>query len=173
LSAVAVVLLACMPASAPVSVSTEIPIPTATPVPTWTATPTSTLTPSPPPSATPLLSPEVVNVVHGVLFYSPTCPHCHYVMEEILPPLQEEFGDYLVIAAINVSTSKGSDVYYAAVAHFGIPSERLGVPTMIVGDEVLVGSEEIPMFLPGLIKQGLDEGGVSWPEIPDFVPSEE
>ncbi|MBN1811993.1 MAG: hypothetical protein JXA14_09175 [Anaerolineae bacterium] len=105
-----------------------------------------------------------------VLFYSPTCPHCHYVMEEVLPPLQEAYGNQLGIAAIDVSTPEGLDIYYAAVAHFAIPPERLGVPTMIVGDAVLVGSGEIPTLLPDLIQQGLDEGGVGWPEIPGFAP---
>lgn len=181
LCTVAVVLLACMSDStpAPVSVPTDIPVSTAVPVPTWTATSTSTSTPeptitptfTPAPSSTPLLPVGTGGAVCAVLFYSPTCPHCHYVMEEVLPPLQDEFGDQLVIAAIDVSTPEGSDTYYAAVAYFAIPSERLGVPTMIVGDTVLVGSGEIPAFLPDLIKQGLDQGGVGWPEIPGFEPS--
>jgi thiol-disulfide isomerase/thioredoxin len=111
-------------------------------------------------------------VVYAVLFYSPTCPHCHYVMEEVLLPLQETYGDQLRVAAIDVSMPEGLDIYYAAVARFAIPPERFGVPTMIVGDVVLVGSGEIATLLPDLIKQGLDEGGVGWPEIPGFEPSE-
>lgn len=29
-------------------------------------------------------------VVHAILFWSRTCPHCHYVMEEVLPLLQAQ-----------------------------------------------------------------------------------
>ena len=94
-------------------------------------------------------------------------------MEEVLPPLQQEFSDQLVVATIDVSTSEGLDIYYAAVDHFAIPNERLGVPTMIVGDAVLVGSGEIPTLLPDLVKQGVDGGGVDWPEIPGFALSPE
>jgi len=31
-------------------------------------------------------------VVHAVLSWSDTCPHCHYVMENVLPPLQAHMG---------------------------------------------------------------------------------
>ncbi|HJS29984.1 MAG TPA: hypothetical protein VJ768_10205, partial [Anaerolineales bacterium] len=36
-------------------------------------------------------------VVNAVLFYSPTCPHCHEVMTEDLPPLKEQYGEQLAI----------------------------------------------------------------------------
>jgi glutaredoxin len=108
--------------------------------------------------------------VHAVLFYSPTCPHCSHVMEEVLPPLQVVYGDQLQIAEIDVTTSEGLALYDAAVVYFRIPPERRGVPTMVVGDQVLVGSREIPTYLPDLIERGLAEGGVDWPPIPDFVP---
>jgi uncharacterized membrane protein len=47
-----------------------------------------------------------------------------------------------------------------------IPQERQGVPTLIVGDTILVGSFEIPDQLPGIIEQGLENGGIDWPDIP-------
>jgi uncharacterized membrane protein len=37
---------------------------------------------------------------------------------------------------------------------------------MVVEDKVLVGSDEIPEQLPGLIAAYLDQGGVAWPDIP-------
>jgi uncharacterized membrane protein len=36
----------------------------------------------------------------------------------------------------------------------------------VIGDTVLVGSVEIPTVFPDLVKKGLDEGGIDWPEIP-------
>jgi len=91
-------------------------------------------------------------------------------MTEVLSPLQEVYGDKLQIAEVDVTTPEGSELYQAAIAYFDIPSGRRGVPTMIVGDQVLVGSREIPAYLPGLIEQGLEEGGVDWPDIPGFEP---
>ncbi|MBZ0308787.1 MAG: DsbA family protein, partial [Anaerolineae bacterium] len=48
-------------------------------------------------------------VVYAVLFYSPTCPHCHQVIENDLPPLQEKYGDQLQILFINVTVQGGRE----------------------------------------------------------------
>jgi thiol-disulfide isomerase/thioredoxin len=107
-------------------------------------------------------------VVRAVLFYSPTCPHCHQVMEEDLPPLQRKYGRQLQILEMDTSTREGQELFYAALDHFQIDSA--GVPLMVVGDIVLRGSREIPEYLPTMIEYGLQEGGVDWPEIPGFEP---
>ena len=36
-----------------------------------------------------------------VLFFSPTCGHCHKVMSEDLPPLQEKYGEQLQIYTVD------------------------------------------------------------------------
>jgi len=132
-------------------------------------------------------------VARAILFYSPSCPHCHIVMTESLPllidgynsqveltylptdtPLQPEdlppligiLGDKLQLIYINTGTPIGSEFYFAAVDHFNIPEERLGVPALIVGETVLVGSIEIPDQFPGIIEHGLAQDGIDWPEIP-------
>jgi len=106
------------------------------------------------------------DVVRVVLFFSPTCGHCEKVMTEDLPPLKQQYGDRLLIFGIDISQPQGLQMYQTAVKTLGIPNNRLGVPTMIVEDKVLVGSVEIPEQLPGLIEQYLDQGGVDWPAIP-------
>jgi hypothetical protein len=83
-------------------------------------------------------------VVYAVLFYSPTCPHCHQVMTVDLPPLLQRYGSQLRIAGVNTATARGQALYQATVAHFALPEDRLGVPTLVVGTRVLVGSREIP-----------------------------
>jgi uncharacterized membrane protein len=105
-------------------------------------------------------------VVRAVLFYSPSCPHCHQVITTNLPPLFEKYGDQLQIAGIDTSSAGGQALYEAAIRRFNIPPERMGVPTLIVGDVVLVGSLEIPQQLPGLIEKYLAQGGVDWPDVP-------
>ncbi len=105
-------------------------------------------------------------VVHAVIFYSPTCPHCHEVLTEDLPPLMQKYGDRLIISGVNVTTPQGQHLYQATVDFFKIPDSRLGVPTLVVGSEVMVGSEEIPRRFPGLIEKGLAEGGTDWPPVP-------
>ena len=106
-------------------------------------------------------------VVHAILFYSPSCGHCHKVMTEDLPPLTRTHGKQLQILEVDTTTSQGQALFYAALDHFGI--ESAGVPMMVVGDVVLRGSVDIPEQLPGLIETGLASGGIDWPAIPGFV----
>jgi uncharacterized membrane protein len=105
-------------------------------------------------------------VVQAVLFWSPTCPHCHDVIENKLPPIKEQYGDQLQLLGIDTSKQIGANLYDDTVKALEIPDERLGVPTMIVGEVVLVGSVEIPEKLPALIEDGIASGGIGWPRIP-------
>jgi uncharacterized membrane protein/glutaredoxin len=111
------------------------------------------------------------SVVHALLFYSPTCPHCHLVMTESLPPIMAHYQDQLQIVAIDTTTASGQELYQMAVQALAIPDDRRGVPTLVVGGTVLVGSYEIPAMLPDLIEAGLAQGGVDWPSIPGLVDS--
>jgi uncharacterized membrane protein len=104
-------------------------------------------------------------VVRAVLFYSPTCPHCHEVINNDLPPLRERFGDGFVVVGVDVTTPGGQSLYQATVDYFALPDTRLGVPSMVVGLNVMVGSQEIPEQLPGIIERGLASGGIDWPPV--------
>ena len=108
-------------------------------------------------------------VVQAVLFYSPTCSHCHYVISEVLLPLAEQYGDQLQLAAIDTTQPNGAAVYQAAIKQYQIPPERQGVPTLIIGQVVLVGSQEIPAEFPILVEAKLAAGGIGWPDIPGLA----
>ena len=105
-------------------------------------------------------------VVYALLFYSPSCPHCHKVITEDLPPIIEKYGDQILILGINTYTEKGNELFLTAVSYFNIPREYIGVPMMVVGDDILIGSIEIPQRLPEIIAKGLVSGGIDWPHIP-------
>ncbi len=106
------------------------------------------------------------NSVHAVLFFSPSCPHCHKVIQEDLPPLLEKYGEQFVIIAINVADTQGRDVYLKTVETFQIPDEKLGVPALVIGNNYLVGSVEIPEVLPGIIENGIANNGLPYPSLP-------
>lgn len=105
-------------------------------------------------------------VVRAVLFYSDTCDHCHEVMEEHLPPMAQKYGKQLDIVGVDVNHEVGMQMYQTMLVRYNVPDERVGVPTLVVGSEVLVGSDEIPEKFPGIIEQGLASGGIDWPDIP-------
>jgi len=106
--------------------------------------------------------------VQAILFYSPTCPHCHQVITEFLIPLQETYGDQLQILGVDTSDATGQTLYKMAVDYYQIPDNRIGVPTLIVGNTILVGSGEIPEQFLGILEDGLLAGGIGWPDIPNL-----
>lgn len=130
--------------------------------------------------------------VRAILFFSPTCPHCHEVIRDHLPLLfqthggvpqtqlawgasQEEVAVYYVsngqieLLLIDVAVAAGSDLYNACTEAFSIPRGRRGVPRLVIGDTVLVGSLEIPTHFPRLVEEGLRAGGIDWPSIPGLT----
>jgi uncharacterized membrane protein len=108
-------------------------------------------------------------VIRAVLFFSPTCPNCHIVIDQVLPPLVDQYPGQLDIVGIDVSHPVGGNLYQTAIAQFNISTDRLGVPTLIVGQNILVGSYEIPEKLPAIIQAGLVSGGIDWPAIPGLA----
>ncbi len=108
-------------------------------------------------------------VARAVLFYSPTCAYCHQVISEVIVPLMEKYGDRLEVVGANVADLSGQALYQAAIKRYNIPSERIGVPTLVIGETVLVGATEIPQLFPSLIEKHLAQGGVGWPAIPGLT----
>lgn len=105
-------------------------------------------------------------VVHIILFWMNGCQHCHDVLDDVLPPLQEKYGAQLEILLVEVIGLDDVNRLYDVAATYGIPRDRVGVPFLIIGDQALVGSQQIPEELPGLIERYLARGGVERPSIP-------
>jgi uncharacterized membrane protein/thiol-disulfide isomerase/thioredoxin len=103
-------------------------------------------------------------IVHAVLFYSPTCPHCQHVINDTLPPLMQKYGNQLEITGVDVTQPQGQTLFLAALDKFKLLDG--GVPFLIIGDKYLMGSADIPEQLPGLIDTYLTQGGVDFPDIP-------
>ncbi|MBS0622035.1 MAG: vitamin K epoxide reductase [Verrucomicrobia bacterium] len=103
------------------------------------------------------------------MFFSPTCSHCHQVLDQTLPPLMQKYGDQLELVLVNISTGKGSQLYYAAANQYQISESNWGVPALLIGPTYLVGSHEIASKLPTLIEEGIASGGVALPHLPGLV----
>ena len=112
---------------------------------------------------------EAPPVVHAVLFWMDGCPHCHEVLANVLPPLQEKYGAQLEILMVEVVSMDDVNRLYEVAAAYGISRENTGVPFMIIGDHVLIGSRQIPDELPGLIEHYLAQGGVERPVISNLA----
>jgi uncharacterized membrane protein/glutaredoxin len=105
-------------------------------------------------------------VVHAVLFWSSTCPHCHHVIDTVLPPLKEQYRDRFNLLLIEMKSQNDWELLAQTAAQFGISWGNVGVPFLVIGDRVLIGSGDIPAELPGLIDSHLANGGLGLPDIP-------
>ncbi|HDD55481.1 MAG TPA: vitamin K epoxide reductase [Chloroflexi bacterium] len=112
-------------------------------------------------------------VVHAVMFFSPTCPHCKEVIEELLPALDQKYGSQLLIFGVNTYTEQGKALYESYLEVYEVPAEMQGVPALVVGDQYMVGSADIPARFPAIIDEGLEEGGIDWPPIPGLAETME
>lgn len=112
-------------------------------------------------------------VVHAVMFWMDGCPHCHDVIDHVLPPLQQKYGAQFDLQLIEVVTTADIDRLYEVGATFGFAKEQVGVPFLIIGDRALVGSDQIPAELPQLIEQHLAGGGVAYPTVPGLASAAE
>jgi uncharacterized membrane protein len=104
-------------------------------------------------------------VVRAVMFWMDTCGHCHYVLENVLPPLQAKYGEQFELALIELVSSEDVDRLYRTASEYGIPENQVGVPFLIIGEEVLYGSDQVENQLPGLIERYLAQGGVDYPQV--------
>jgi cytochrome c biogenesis protein CcdA/thiol-disulfide isomerase/thioredoxin len=112
--------------------------------------------------------------VRMVFFYRDDCPHCMTVIDEVLRPLQAEYGDRLEIKMVQYHDPQQSgevdagkyEMFIRAEEMFGVSAERRGIPTLIVGGEVLVGEDEIRERLRCVLESCLASAGTSWPDIP-------
>lgn len=107
-------------------------------------------------------------IVHGILFFRETCPHCHEFIQNDYPSYVEEFGTQFELLFVDIQTAQGQSAIRAAVDVYEIPRERQAVPMMILGDTVLVGTYEIEEQARPIIREALNNDGLAWPDIPGF-----
>jgi cytochrome c biogenesis protein CcdA len=109
-------------------------------------------------------------VVRFFLFYGETCPHCHEVMDNYLPEIDEKYGDQVEYRYIEVWSDVDSYLTFLGLeTKLGVPEDRQGsVPALVIGDKVLLGSREIPEMLETYIDEYLAQGGVDYPSMDDL-----
>ena len=113
-------------------------------------------------------------VVHAVMFWMAGCSHCEDVIQNVLPPLREKYGEQFDLFMIEVKGTPDVDLLYRVAASYGIPKEQTGVPFLIMGDQALVGSAQVREQLPALVDDYLTQGGLDYPTNPllvDLLPA--
>jgi uncharacterized membrane protein len=135
---------------------------------------------------TPLASAQTPEpVARAVLFFSPTCGHCEFVIQEVMPTWFEEYGGItpdvyfdestaappfflvtngmLEFLLVDVTIAEGFAMFEAATEAWAIGNEA--VPRLIIGREVAIGSADIPERVPPILDQAFAADGIAWPDI--------
>jgi thiol-disulfide isomerase/thioredoxin len=107
--------------------------------------------------------------VRMVYFYANDCGHCQEIIEDLLQPLQTEYGERMEIKMIEISEVENYELMIQAEETFDVPREERGLPTLIIDGQVLIGEDEIRDQLPCLLDTCLEAGGTSWPDIPGLA----
>ncbi|MBM4466347.1 MAG: hypothetical protein FJ014_12465 [Chloroflexi bacterium] len=105
-------------------------------------------------------------VVRMVYFTAEDCPHCAAVMDEVLAPLQAQYGDQMQIKVVEISDPANYEMLIRAEEMFGVSPEERGIPTLVVCGQVFIGEEAIREQLCCLLDRCLAKGGSPWPDIP-------
>ena len=108
--------------------------------------------------------------VHGLYFYSTDCPHCMAVLEELMRPMENEFGTKLDIRLVEIDYAENYELLIRTEEHFGVKPENRAIPTLIIGSEIYIGETVIRDNLRKTVEDGIENGGIGWPDIPDFDP---
>ncbi|MGD8244164.1 MAG: cytochrome c biogenesis protein CcdA [Anaerolineae bacterium] len=104
--------------------------------------------------------------VRMVYFYATDCGHCMTVIEELLKPLQSEYGDGMEIKMVEISEPQNYELLIRAEDLFEVSAEERGLPTLIIDGMVMIGEDEIRSQLQCTLDTCLTAGGTSWPDIP-------
>ena len=111
--------------------------------------------------------------VRFMFFYSPACPHCTEVEENLLPKIRAKYGDQVQWEKYDRSEEEN----YRALLILGeltglSPDARGAVPLVFIGDGYSIyarflGSFEINDYLEEAIEWYVQVGGADWPEWKD------
>jgi cytochrome c biogenesis protein CcdA/thiol-disulfide isomerase/thioredoxin len=109
--------------------------------------------------------------VHGLFFYRTDCPHCAEILDEVINPLEEELGADLDIRLVNIDYADNYELFLEIQESFAVSNENRVIPTLVLGDTILIGEDSIREELRGRALAGIQAGGIEWPTLEGFDPA--
>ncbi|MGC8786006.1 MAG: cytochrome c biogenesis CcdA family protein [Anaerolineae bacterium] len=109
-------------------------------------------------------------VVHLFYFYDPNCPVCQDIHENVLEPLLADYAGRVVAHELSMADAANFAFLLDLEKRFGVTNP--GIPEIFIGEDVLIGPEEIRARLKERVDYYLAQGGVELPaEPPAVTPS--
>ncbi|MEA3326536.1 MAG: hypothetical protein U9R53_04410 [Chloroflexota bacterium] len=109
--------------------------------------------------------PGVEGAVQALYFYANDCPHCLAIIEEVFSPMQTELGDVLDIRLLNISKPEYYEAMLLVETLYDVGTAERSIPTLIVDNKILIGETEIRNDFPVIVHEGIEQGGLPFPEI--------
>ncbi len=107
------------------------------------------------------------SVVRLYYFYDPDCSICAETHREVLEPLLTAYGERLVVDERSIAEAADFELLLDLEQRLGVLSG--GIPEVVIGQEVLIGPDEIRVRLQERIEHYLAQGGVELPTIAAVV----
>lgn len=124
------------------------------------------------------LGPEVTNPtedlsnakVRGYFFYADTCSHCLDILTNILEPLQAENPGQIDMRLLELGNPEYYRALLAVEEAYQVKPEQRGLPTVVLGDKILIGEAPNKENLAEIIRAGIAGSGIAFPDIPGVDP---
>jgi cytochrome c biogenesis protein CcdA len=88
------------------------------------------------------------------------------VEQEVLKPLEEKYPGRLDVRYLEIGDPTAYELLVRTEEYFQVAPEKRGLPTIVVGDRILIGEDEARQQLPCLVEKCLAESGAGFPPIP-------
>ncbi len=110
------------------------------------------------------------DAVHVLYFYANDCSHCIATLDDVIYPLKTELGSLMDLRLLEIGIPEYYEALLTIENYFEIKGTERNIPTLLIGDHILIGETAVREELPGLVDQYLGQGGAPFLEIPGVDP---
>lgn len=110
----------------------------------------------------PKITSSKAGAAHILLFYAPDCGYCKEVKTKLLPRLQAQYGQQLIIHYIDVETPKGNALLRNLEKKHHDPGNY--IPAVFAAEKFFSGKTEVTQRLDWWIQTIIAHGGCTLPE---------
>ena len=99
-----------------------------------------------------------------LFFYAKSCSHCQTIYEDILNPFMDSNNEQVQLWALAVDNPSNYEALIQIEEDYGIQSADRGLPTILIGNKLLIGEEQCQAELPDTLNNLLVQSEITLPE---------
>ena len=106
--------------------------------------------------------------VIAVLFWMEDCASCAEVINSVIPDITIKYANQVVFYPIELKEIDSVDKFYQMAERYGVPKNNIGVPLVIIADQILTGNQ-IQTDIEKWISRSLEKDPYALLAIPEFA----